>query len=699
MEQLLCTDHKKQNKKAVNAKEILSAFLVSLATAACFLDLFSLWGTASKAGSVGGGLIQIWNQVAQVLCNSDYVQLQQRTGASEGCGLFLGFCVVLLSLAIFLLIKSRKKWTLFLPVLPICFLNICFHLHLQTWTVVLLVAAIFLAMACMESDSQGVGGHLILAFVLAGILFALMQLPLVSDLTTKPQKIKEISSNVQEQVKNWYYGENPLGSGDLTKSDRPDGEGTAMEVTMSNPQSMYLRGFVGEKYTGNSWKALSGSTYDAEKNTLYWLQKDGFHTIGQLGQAAALSGNAGKENQIRISVKKADKRLAYIPYEIKENTVSGGYAWGGSYVSSGKFGRLSDYTYTAGENAVKSWTKIAAQIFTTARQGSKNKKELEQYFVDESYFNTQVYQNDTYLSDIDKELLSEYIGASGDQSKGHIDYKQAIEKIRTYLKDNFVYTKHPGDQTNATGALEQFLSSGEGYDAQYATTAVMMFRYYGIPARYVEGYLITPEDVKNAGGQKTIAVPMKRAHAWAEIYIDGVGFVPIEVCPEYEGIMEEADMKIGISNNSLLRPFDMKGQQGQKGQQDADQESPNAGHRVRSIWISLVLILGGILLLLLLIFWIRKLIQRLTAFYQRHKLFYKAKPKIAVSGIYASMEQAGYPLTKEAYDLGNKAAYSPEEIGEQEREVMLQYYKQSKKKWREQNRNVKAHKKGGNHES
>ena len=25
----------------------------------------------------------------------------------------------------------------------------------------------------------------------------------------------------------------------------------------------------------------------------------------------------------------------------------------------------------------------------------------------------------------------------------------------------------------------------------------MMFRYYGIPARYVEGYLITPEDAQS----------------------------------------------------------------------------------------------------------------------------------------------------------------------------------------------------------
>ena len=51
-------------------------------------------------------------------------------------------------------------------------------------------------------------------------------------------------------------------------------------------------------------------------------------------------------------------------------------------------------------------------------------------------------------------------------------------------------------------------------------------------------------------------LPMERAHAWPEIYVDGVGFVPVEVSPAYEGIMEEADMSIGISNSSLVREFD-----------------------------------------------------------------------------------------------------------------------------------------------
>ena len=48
-----------------------------------------------------------------------------------------------------------------------------------------------------------------------------------------------------------------------------------------------------------------------------------------------------------------------------------------------------------------------------------------------------------------------------------------------------------------------------GYDVQYAAAAVMMFRYYGIPSRYVEGYLLTPETVKEAGTAETVTVSQK----------------------------------------------------------------------------------------------------------------------------------------------------------------------------------------------
>ena len=58
-----------------------------------------------------------------------------------------------------------------------------------------------------------------------------------------------------------------------------------------------------------------------------------------------------------------------------------------------------------------------------------------------------------------------------------------------------IYTedlKEDGDE--AGSMLETFFSSKKGYDVHFATAAVLMFRYYGIPARYAEGYQMCIRD-------------------------------------------------------------------------------------------------------------------------------------------------------------------------------------------------------------
>ena len=46
--------------------------------------------------------------------------------------------------------------------------------------------------------------------------------------------------------------------------------------------------------------------------------------------------------------------------------------------------------------------------------------------------------------------------------------------------------------------VQDFLvNTKSGYSVHFATAATLMFRYFGLPARYVEGYLITPDDVQN----------------------------------------------------------------------------------------------------------------------------------------------------------------------------------------------------------
>lgn len=88
--------------------------------------------------------------------------------------------------------------------------------------------------------------------------------------------------------------------------------------------------------------------------------------------------------------------------------------------------------------------------------------------------------------------------------------------------------------------VEYFLFQGEqGYCEHFASAGVLLLREMGIPARYVSGYVIWKDDFAAEDGGFTASVLDSRAHAWAEIYLEGVGWVPVEMTPgSYSGMAE-----------------------------------------------------------------------------------------------------------------------------------------------------------------
>jgi len=105
------------------------------------------------------------------------------------------------------------------------------------------------------------------------------------------------------------------------------------------------------------------------------------------------------------------------------------------------------------------------------------------------------------------------------------------------LHNNATYTLTPGWAPLNEDIVEYFLfESGRGYCEHFAVTATLMYRLYGIPARYVTGYMISPDEFENQeqGGWKAI-VTDESAHAWVEIFLRNYGWTPVEVTPAPEG--------------------------------------------------------------------------------------------------------------------------------------------------------------------
>ena len=83
-----------------------------------------------------------------------------------------------------------------------------------------------------------------------------------------------------------------------------------------------------------------------------------------------------------------------------------------------------------------------------------------------------------------------------------------------------------------------FFDQKSGYCIHFATTATLMFRMLGIPARYVTGYVVPAADFSAGDDGYTAQVPDTQAHAWVEIYQNGIGWIPLEVTPGYGDSLE-----------------------------------------------------------------------------------------------------------------------------------------------------------------
>lgn len=673
------TDRTITNKK----KDVILSLAVSILLACSFIlcinDMFGLsYGIKDAfSGTIGKGLICFNNRVASALGNSDYILINKLKGDADTTGIFLTVITVLTAACCYGILKSKKKLALLVVLIPAILPAVLFNLDISIMSFAMMTLSIITAIVYMGGDLSSVIKSFVFVLAVTIISLGILKIPQVSGFANGNKYVTAERETVQEKIADIYYGENLLKSGDLTQRERAKGDSTALEVTMQEPHSTYLRGFIGEKYTSKSWESLTPSNHYSDLDTMHWLSAFGFNALGQLGQTQELTDSAKEETgKVEISVKGADKRIAYIPYEIKSD-IENGKSWGGSFVTPHKYGKLKKYTYEAGENPVENWTTTAAKLFTESKG-----EDIDEYMLSESYYNPMIYKNYTFVSPNDRKILRKALGVNTESVTSHMEYKKAIETVKDYLNSNFIYTEVLGDAEDSD-MLKTFFEEKKGYDVQFATAATLMFRYYGIPARYVEGYLITPQDAEKMKADTAYSLPESRAHAWTEIYVDGIGFVPIEVSPAYEGVMKEADMNIGISNDSLKSSFEEQG-----GSSFDTYETGGDGKEHKKIDVMILMAL--LVLMLILASVLSALIKRIFGYakdaYERHKLFVKAEPNMAVSAMFAYLEKHIYPISGEVRDKGNKAAYSRENLDEQDRKEMLLYVKEVKKERRKDDR-------------
>ncbi len=105
-----------------------------------------------------------------------------------------------------------------------------------------------------------------------------------------------------------------------------------------------------------------------------------------------------------------------------------------------------------------------------------------------------------------------------------------IMSIKEYLGEHYPYSLDVPPQDPDQDSLYFFLfEARKGYCEHFATAFALMSRMVGVPSRLVTGYS-TGEFNPFTG---LYEVRVRDAHAWVELYFEGIGWVPFEPTPSF----------------------------------------------------------------------------------------------------------------------------------------------------------------------
>ena len=295
----------------------------------------------------------------------------------------------------------------------------------------------------------------------------------------------------------------------------------ALIIEGDSVDTYYLKGYVGTVYRDNAWVADDQTLRDLEAGILGGGEKEFLSWLHEKNDSGwnALSDQAGTGNSRRLRIRNvhASRKYLYLPYELTTRPEQmaryhlGVYTTGESILARGLLGRR--------RYEVETEQCLAGNMKSHSGQDADSSHYYKAY---------EEYVNRTCLTlPIDvKEDLRRKLG--GKSTEGVEDPLSVLKKIRKWIGENVSYDENPGVVGQDQDFVRWFLDENpRGYDVQYATIAVMLFRYYGIPSRYVEGYLT---DHKKELTQED-------AHAWPEIYLTDYGWIPVEVMEEYQDKM------------------------------------------------------------------------------------------------------------------------------------------------------------------
>lgn len=299
---------------------------------------------------------------------------------------------------------------------------------------------------------------------------------------------------------------------------------TVNEVPDAN---IYLRGYCGAEYQRGRWDS-------AEKAFDRACREQGLDSGEAALLLARLCAPAG-DGKVEYKLQYTGLRdsLAYLPYGVDPETLGEQCKVSGDYVVE-KTKRLDTLTFSGyvpgvlAANDRKSWDGDTQEFYLWY-----NEYAAEQYLVVSGDFPILTDIVDQITDSGDYRVLWERVQSGG---IGRNEFRLALGSlVAERLKSLAHYNIDPGPLPGGSDPVEYFLGENrQGYCAHFASAGALLLRRLGVPARYVTGYVVQPGQFLRSRYGYRASVRDDAAHAWVEVWLDDVGWVPVEMTPGYE---------------------------------------------------------------------------------------------------------------------------------------------------------------------
>ncbi|MFV0401065.1 MAG: transglutaminase-like domain-containing protein [Oscillospiraceae bacterium] len=293
-----------------------------------------------------------------------------------------------------------------------------------------------------------------------------------------------------------------------------------MMLTVEADRPVLLRGAVADFYTGDNWW-IGAPDGDFRWGSLFWLgyRREAFDRDKPLG------GREARELYDRLCP------IVTVQMQYENNRFSTLFSPGTAQDFSTQQRELEDLIYfnmrselylhgripgrTVLEVEARTWNREAPGfeedfLALAAIAGNREDANLERV-------QSRCLQLPEELPDSVRELAAELVEGIDEP------YLRAVA-IESWLAENMEYNLEPELPPANSDFVAYFLETGEGYCTYYASAMAVLARCAGIPSRYVTGFGLERHPIR----EDAYAARGNTAHAWAELYFQGIGWVPFD---------------------------------------------------------------------------------------------------------------------------------------------------------------------------